>query len=173
GVKVLLDGQGADELLAGYPGYLGSYGADLLRQWRWRTFLGEWRAYRRHHPVVDPTIVANLLRGLLPASAIRPLRSWVKGDRFWLDQGFSQRYSWTPGAVTRFPTCLENHLYGSLRSLGLPALLHSEARNAMAFSVGARASAQGMVPSLLRRERGDRSDGLAVDQPGNVAEKVL
>jgi len=138
GVKVLLDGQGADELLAGYPGYLGSYGADLLRQWRWRTFLGEWRAYRRHHPVVDPTIVANLLRGLLPASAIRPLRSWVKGDRFWLDQGFSQRYSWTPGAVTRFPTCLENHLYGSLRSLGLPALLHYEDRNAMAFSVEAR-----------------------------------
>ena len=138
GVKVLLDGQGADELLAGYPGYLGSYGADLLRQWRWSSFLREWKAYRKEHVVADPTIAANLLRGFFPASGIATLRSWVKGDRSWLDPDFGRRHRWSPASTTRFPTRLENHLYSSLRSFGLPALLHYEDRNAMAFSVEAR-----------------------------------
>jgi asparagine synthase (glutamine-hydrolysing) len=31
GLKVMLDGQGADETLAGYHGYFGPFFADLLR----------------------------------------------------------------------------------------------------------------------------------------------
>ena len=38
GVKVMLDGQGGDELLAGYPDYYPYYHLELLGRGAWRTF---------------------------------------------------------------------------------------------------------------------------------------
>ena len=46
GLKVLLDGQGADEMLAGYHGYFGPFFADLLRSGQLRELGAELRAYR-------------------------------------------------------------------------------------------------------------------------------
>jgi asparagine synthase (glutamine-hydrolysing) len=48
-VKVVLDGQGADELLAGYLAYQGSYISTLLRSFRWWTALREITGSLRHH----------------------------------------------------------------------------------------------------------------------------
>ena len=46
GLKVMLDGQGADETLAGYHGYFGPFFADLLRSGQLRELGAELRAYR-------------------------------------------------------------------------------------------------------------------------------
>ncbi len=46
GLKVMLDGQGADETLAGYHGYFGPFFADLLRHGQLRELGAELRAYR-------------------------------------------------------------------------------------------------------------------------------
>jgi asparagine synthase (glutamine-hydrolysing) len=44
GVKVLLDGQGADETLAGYPRYHAWYWQQLISEWKWRLFQAERKA---------------------------------------------------------------------------------------------------------------------------------
>jgi asparagine synthase (glutamine-hydrolysing) len=44
-VKVTLDGQGADEELAGYPYFLGGYFKQLLREFHWGRLLSEMSAY--------------------------------------------------------------------------------------------------------------------------------
>lgn len=48
-VKVMLDGQGADEQLAGYHGYFGPYLAQLFKSLRWGALLKEAAAMRRLH----------------------------------------------------------------------------------------------------------------------------
>ena len=49
-VKVVLDGQGADELLAGYLAYQGSYIGGLLQTFHWGTAFYEMFGSIRHHP---------------------------------------------------------------------------------------------------------------------------
>jgi asparagine synthase (glutamine-hydrolysing) len=49
GVTVLLEGQGADELLGGYVWYYDSYFMDHLRNWRFNSFLREMRLYTRNY----------------------------------------------------------------------------------------------------------------------------
>ncbi|TLY39884.1 MAG: asparagine synthase (glutamine-hydrolyzing) [Nitrospirae bacterium] len=54
GVKVLLDGQGADELLAGYHGFFGAFFADLTAKRQWMVLTKELLAYRRLHGRIRP-----------------------------------------------------------------------------------------------------------------------
>lgn len=149
GVKVLLDGQGADELLCGYPGYLGSRLADLLRAGRWVTAGQELRSWRRVHGGLHPTAVGGLVRGLLPAGWAGWLRSRVTGESGWLDRSFARRCDRRDTSQAGNGTRLGSHDFVSHGSVlrahmarsvtqDLPALLHYEDRNAMAFSVEAR-----------------------------------
>ncbi len=144
GVKVLLDGQGADELLCGYPGYLGSRLADLLRTGRWSTAGREFVSWRRVHGGLPPTAVAGLARGLLPDALTGWIRTRATGETSWMDRNFAKQFG--PGGGGRDQNGLSSHGHGSVlrahivRSViqDLPALLHYEDRNAMAFSVEAR-----------------------------------
>ena len=141
GVKVLLDGQGADEILLGYPGYMGSRLADLIRNGRWLEGLREWRAWRRIHGSFHRTAAANFARGLFPANPIRRLRARMTGERQWLAATFASRVN-APTFSRPEPrafrhTVLDEHSRRSITQ-DLPALLHYEDRNAMAFSVEAR-----------------------------------
>jgi len=139
GLKVLLDGQGADELLCGYPGFMGSRLADLARGGRWMEGLQEWRAWRRMHGALPPTALAGLARGFLPAGAAARLRSRLLGDRRWLAAPFARRWQ---GEAQAFPeppglSLVERQMRRAVTE-DLPALLHYEDRNAMAFSVETR-----------------------------------
>ena len=46
GMKVLLDGQGADEIFAGYKYYFSFYFYELLKEWKWLTLVKELTASR-------------------------------------------------------------------------------------------------------------------------------
>jgi asparagine synthase (glutamine-hydrolysing) len=48
-VTVALDGQGADEQLAGYHYFFSSYFRELLKQFRWLKFMNETAAYYKEH----------------------------------------------------------------------------------------------------------------------------
>ena len=141
GVKVMLDGQGADEILAGYRLYLGARLASLIR-------IGEWSSVAKLLRGMSTQTGFSKVRGLafctdflLPPSLQGPARKFAGKEAFpaWLNrQWFADRGA---GIVvsnyTRTDEVLKHSLYRSLRE-GLPSLLRYEDRNSMASSVESR-----------------------------------
>ncbi len=138
GVKVLLDGQGADELLAGYHGFFGAFFADLAARKRWLGLLRELVAYRRLHGPIPKYVVANLARAFLPSPLVRFVRSRVTGSVDWIASEFRRQWGPIPAA----PSLAGSHLHTMEHQLltwsGLRALLHYEDRNSMAFGIETR-----------------------------------
>lgn len=146
GVKAVLSGQGADELLAGYPPYRGAYLASLLVRGRHRE--AAWLAWRalRSGPG-GALVLAQAAASLLPVRTRDALRSGLVRDpalacldRSWRDALHVRDIQ--EDAPTRFR--LHDALRRSLR-LTLPSLLRYEDRNAMAHSL------EGRVPFLASR----------------------
>src|SRR5712691_719041 len=77
GVKVMLDGQGADEILAGYHGYFGPFFADLLVRGRLGELRRELGAYRTLHGASAATAAVALARPFLPERVRRLARARV------------------------------------------------------------------------------------------------
>ncbi|HEX2056499.1 MAG TPA: asparagine synthase (glutamine-hydrolyzing), partial [Nitrospiraceae bacterium] len=138
GIKVVLDGQGADELMAGYHGCFGAHYADLLRQGRWFTLWKEWRAYRRRYAEVPPPLAANFARGVAPAGWVQALRSRYRGSMRWIDPAFAQSSYTVEDEDRHDASLLRGMQHRLLTRHGLRALLRHEDRNSMAFGVEAR-----------------------------------
>jgi len=138
GVKVLLDGQGADELLAGYHGFFGAFFADLAARKRWLGLLRELAAYRRLHGPIPKYVVANLARAFLPSPLVRFVRSRVTGSVDWIASEFRRQWGPIPAAPSLAGSHLHTMEYQLLVWSGLRALLHYEDRNSMAFGIETR-----------------------------------
>jgi asparagine synthase (glutamine-hydrolysing) len=142
GIKVILDGQGADELLAGYRPYLAARLASLLRQGH---PLAAFRFLRHVLEIPKPDLRGLLLRTggfLLPASWAGPAR-YLAGEALtpaWLRASWFRRR----GVALRAPReqrsseRLRDRLYQALVETSLPMLLRYEDRNSMAFSIESR-----------------------------------
>ncbi len=115
-VKVVLDGQGADELLAGYLAYQSSYIGGLLRTFHCVAACYELLGSFRYH------------RGFLGSSLQQLL---VRKGRRNLLKGY-------PEEINRYDGSLSEVLHRELTATNLPSLLHYEDRNSMAFSIEAR-----------------------------------
>ena len=138
GVKVLLDGQGADELLAGYHGFFGAHFADLTAARRWGVLAQELACYRRLHGPLPKHVYATLARAFLPSRLVRLVRSRMTGSVDWIAVDFRRQW----GPITTLPGFQGSRLHAMqhqlLTSNGLRALLHYEDRNSMAFGVETR-----------------------------------
>jgi len=136
-VKVILDGQGADELLAGYHPYFGFYLSELARTFRFQEFIEEYSKIRSLYHYSHSWILGHLMVCLLPLAWSRVIRNqvllhknkWLNVyDHSMREIEFQQNYK----------NIFFDRLYQSLIHFTLPGLLHYEDRNSMAHSIEAR-----------------------------------
>jgi asparagine synthase (glutamine-hydrolysing) len=143
GIKVMLDGQGADEMLAGYVGYQGSFLAGLLKQKRFiaaMRFLGRSSRWSgRSRRLITQLAARQLLPPNLQALGRRLIGKPLTPD--WLNIGwFRERgvdFS-APDAHNKTVHSLRESLIDTLQRTSLPALLRYEDRNSMRFSLESR-----------------------------------
>lgn len=132
GFKVALDGQGADEMFAGYPVFRAAYAAGLLRQGR----LGEAQRLLRAAPGGSLPLGLQALATFLPGAA-RPLLRRLAGKPVlpdWMQAGWFAAVPMNDMARGSL-TSLQADLARSRERTSLPMLLRYADRNAMAVSV--------------------------------------
>jgi asparagine synthase (glutamine-hydrolysing) len=130
GVTVLLDGQGADEILAGYHSYFSSCIVELLGRYRVLAAAGALRQYTVAH---GPSHLPLICAGLLPAVLRSPVKAWRRPRA--INKDFQR--TWSRPRVDgkkKFNHPLHQLLYETLTETSLPALLRYADRNSMAFS---------------------------------------
>lgn len=142
-VRVLLDGQGADEILAGYPGFIPDYISSLMMDCL-HVDIAACGKLRRELPDLAAAYGGNPLTATvltrLPVS-LRRVGRGLLGDTEIISQDFrdAMRAGETaPVLPKRLPNLLDSSLLESLTRTSVPALLHYEDRNSMAFSIEAR-----------------------------------
>ncbi len=135
GVTVLLDGQGADEYLAGYGHYPAVLLTDLARRRRLLHWWSERRALRVRHAIdpVPPRAFLSLMRHPMGVSDallvddVHPV-GWLQAD-------FRERFAnEQPRTVNVGRDALRARLHADLTGGHLQELLRYADRNAMAFS---------------------------------------
>jgi len=133
-VVVTMDGQGADEELAGYHYFFGFFYKELLRQLRWGKLTGEIYHYLHIHR--SSLALKSFLYFLLPSK----LRSEARiGEKGYLQPDYAEKY--------RDSNQVSTNIYGSANlkealidhfEYKLEHLLKWEDRNSMWFSIEAR-----------------------------------
>lgn len=142
GIKVMLDGQGADEQLAGYYGFFGSRFADLFRRLRWWRLWQEMRETERLHGIHRQQAckhIANILLPETPRQIMRRVVGKVSTQSSWINMKLLGAKGVDPYAVFGAIASTVNALsHSQLMSTSLPMLLHWEDRNSMAHSIESR-----------------------------------
>ena len=145
GIKVVLNGQGADETIGGYANYFRDYWHTLIRQGR---VFEAWAEVSRYCAVHGgkPTshflgLIRHLIQSALHASAIYRRQAARNADRRlrarnrWFDPSLLEAVQPDRG---RHRFDLRSVLKRSVQASPLPLYLRVEDRNAMAHSVEAR-----------------------------------
>lgn len=143
GIPVMLDGQGADELLGGYRSYLSARLASLLRGGR---LVEASKFLARSAKLPGTGGVRRLLLqsgGLLCPAACKTLGHKILGDGVlprWLNASWFQERGVRPISPRRRKgrDILRTQLHLTLAQTSLPMLLRYEDRNSMAHSVESR-----------------------------------
>jgi len=148
GITVVLGGQGADELLAGYPAYLGAKLAGLAASLDWLPALRLLRRIGRQPGGDRRGALARAIAQLIPGW-LEPLARRVAGEELaprWLDAGWFRERGVNPSAPALPPerSPLRARLRQAIEETSLPMLLRFEDRNSMANSIESR------VPFLTR-----------------------
>jgi asparagine synthase (glutamine-hydrolysing) len=137
GLKVLLDGQGGDELLAGYFRYLPARLRDHAAAGRWGAFAQLWGSVSDR--LGFATTLLHTFEPWLPGPLVGAMRSRFGEGK---DRVLSRELARVPGSVPLPPDAGRSWLWRQLAfdtfRRQLPGLLRYEDRNSMAFSIETR-----------------------------------
>jgi asparagine synthase (glutamine-hydrolysing) len=136
-VKVMLDGQGGDEVLGGYDGYFGFLFGDLMLRGDLRSLAAEMRAYRHLRDVSHAHVLGAVFRPFVPARVQWAARARARGAHALLHRELRAQPTSVPMPTNTFPDRFRRQLYLVL-TRRLPELLRYEDRNSMAHSIEAR-----------------------------------
>ena len=142
GVTVMLDGQGADEVLGGYRFYMSARLASLIRQGAWGEATKFVNQCARWPGMSRSGVLFRAMDFLLPRSLQEPARkligkemtpSWINSQWF-CDRGIA------PSSLncSESSDVLRETLCHTIVQNTLPGLLRYEDRNSMAFSIESR-----------------------------------
>jgi len=133
GTIVVLEGQGADELLAGMPGYEAAFLQELFRTLRWRDLVTEVRCRARRYHESSLRVLRRYLGPWLRRAPVRPTYRWLaplipSGED--APEAESEQSS--------DPSLLNRYLFRLVRQTNLPAVLLYQDRGSMAHGVESR-----------------------------------
>ncbi len=142
GLKVVLDGQGADEILAGYTPYYTAALAGFIREGKWRNAFRLIEYLKNHGRLslsnllmrslvrLAPDFIGQMLHEKHAQGAVNTAIDWQ-----WFEaKGVMTDY----GQTTGLASSLDRALDLDFTSLNLPGLLRYEDRNSMAHSLESR-----------------------------------
>jgi asparagine synthase (glutamine-hydrolysing) len=142
GVKVVLNGQGADEILAGYSSYFFANAKDIAKSLNLVRLYNEIRSISENHGYPKKWIEKQIIGEYIPAHPLRWMRQMCGRDSSafpkWLNEDFGTNYAHEKRIERWSNSHLDNSLYHYLTCERLPSLLRYEDRNSMAFSVESR-----------------------------------
>ncbi|HRP33142.1 MAG TPA: asparagine synthase (glutamine-hydrolyzing) [Agriterribacter sp.] len=140
GTKVLLDGQGADETLAGYPKYIHWWLQELLSQGKWKYFVHEKKMLTENRIAFDWSS-KNLIAAFTPGLATTLLQR-RENRRLLTNKEIHPSFLhafYTKDAISKpFITSLNNALYHNTMQNGLEELLNYADRNSMSQGIELR-----------------------------------
>jgi len=172
GMKVMLDGQGADELLGGYDRYVPAWGLDVARAGHLGAAFGGMLRVARNSLAGPSGIAALTAYVLLPALR----RKIVSSRAAFLRDEFMGCALDVATEIARSSRQLQTARVADLARFSLPALLRFEDRNSMAHSIEARVPYvdREVVRCALRLpERGLLRDGFTKYPLRQIAARIL
>ena len=130
GVPVLLDGQGADEILSGYPAYLIPYVNELVSRGKIKTLM-QFVKNKEYYGFGLKRIFKQQVKRYLLKPAIKPLLPISKQEL----KKYCNTLRYNSSLSSNF---LPDYLKEQIEKSNLSSLLHFEDRNSMAHSIEAR-----------------------------------
>lgn len=142
GIKVMLDGQGADEILGGYRYNMAARLASLIRQGKWIQAIQFLHQASKWPGAEKLWLGIRSMDFLMPNSAQKCLREIVGRNLMphWMNADWFAERGVAPATVhyTSKKEVLKANLYETMTDSILPHLLRYEDRNSMAFSIESR-----------------------------------
>lgn len=134
GIKVTLDGQGSDEMLAGYVGYADAYFADFVRTNNEEDLQEQVEIYCKKHNLT-PSIAIKRAKEL---AVTGKMGRHIEVNSKYLNGDFATTFYKEMALPKKFDSMLQNQLYQDLMITSIPAFLRYADRNSMAFSIESR-----------------------------------
>lgn len=137
GMKVLLDGQGGDEILGGYTYYFGYHYLELLRKLKLATLVREISSDWMHNEHQNNLYPIMMLGFLLVPDRLK-FGVWSRSMEGWVNKRYLVEVCGRRGDPRWYVKTMDGIQRTSLGSTAIPEMLRYEDKNSMRFGIESR-----------------------------------